>query len=66
MLPKSIRKLWDLSNKRNKVNIQNLTKQTADIENLLFTVENDIKTNQEKLKIIEKNLNTNITNIGIK
>ena len=62
-LDKEIRKLWDLSNKRNKVNIQNLTKQTADIENLLFIVENDIKTNQEKLKIIEKNLNTNITKI---
>ena len=62
-LDKEIRKLWDLSNKRNKVNIQNLTKQTADIENLLFIVENDIKTNQEKLKIIEKNLNTNITKV---
>ena len=62
-LDKEIRKLWDLSNKRNKVNIQNLTKQTADIENLLFIVEYDIKTNQEKLKIIEKNLNTNITKI---
>ena len=37
-LDKEIRKLWDLSNKRNKVNIQNLTKQTADIENLLFIV----------------------------
>ena len=62
-LDKEIRKLWDLSNKRNKVNIQNLTKQTADIENLLVIVENDIKTNQEKLKIIEKNLNTNITKV---
>ena len=62
-LDKEIRKLWDLSNKRNKVNIQNLTKQTADIENLLFIVENDIKTNQEKLKLIEKNLNTNITKV---
>ena len=62
-LDKEIRKLWDLSNKRNKVNIQNLTKQTADIENLLFIVENDIKINQEKLKIIEKNLNTNITKV---
>ena len=60
---KEIRKLWDLSNKRNKVNIQNLTKQTAEIENLLIIVENDIKTNQEKLKIIEKNLNTNITKV---
>jgi hypothetical protein len=62
-LDKEIRKLWDLSNKRNKVNIQNLTKQTTDIENLISRVEEDIKTNQEQLKIIEKNLNTNITEV---
>tara|TARA_B100001540_G_scaffold286333_1_gene280012 strand:- start:197 stop:835 length:639 start_codon:yes stop_codon:yes gene_type:complete len=62
-LDKEIRKLWDLSNKRNKVNIQNLTKQTTDIENLISRVEEDIKTNQEQLKIIEKNLNTNITKV---
>ena len=30
-LDKEIRKLWDLSNKRNKVNIQNLTSQTSEI-----------------------------------
>ena len=35
-LDKEIRKLWDLSNKRNKVNIQNLTSQTAEIESLLI------------------------------
>ena len=52
-----------MSNKRNKVNIQNLTKQTTDIENLISRVEEDIKTNQEQLKIIEKNLNTNITKV---
>ena len=42
-LDKEIRKLWDLSNKRNKVNIQNLTSQTAEIESLLIRIEEDIK-----------------------
>ena len=42
-LDKEIRKLWDLSNKRNKVNIQNLTNQTAEIESLLIRIEEDIK-----------------------
>ena len=59
-LDKEIRKLWDLSNKRNKVNIQNLTSQTAEIESLLIRIEEDIKTNQVKLASIEQSLNTNI------
>ena len=59
-LDKEIRKLWDLSNKRNKVNIQNLTNQTAEIESLLIRIEEDIKRNQVKLASIEKSLNTNI------
>tara|TARA_B100000927_G_scaffold278977_1_gene262174 strand:- start:39 stop:677 length:639 start_codon:yes stop_codon:yes gene_type:complete len=63
-LDKEIRKLWDLSNKRNKVNIQNLTTQTAEIENLLYKIEEDIKSNQDQLKIIEKNLNNNISKIN--
>ena len=63
-LDKEIRKLWDLSNKRNKVNIQNLTTQTAEIENLLYKIEKDIKSNQDQLKIIEKNLNNNISKIN--
>ena len=62
-LDKEIRKLWDLSNKRNKVNIQNLTTQTAEIENLLYKIEEDIKSNQDQLKVIEKNLNNNISKI---
>ena len=62
-LDKEIRKLWDLSNKRNKVNIQNLTSQTAEIEILLSKIEKDIKSNQGKLKIIEQNLNSNITKV---
>ena len=59
-LDKEIRKLWDLSNKRNKVNIQNLTNQTAEIESLLISIEEDIKRNQVKLASIEQSLNTNI------
>ena len=59
-LDKEIRKLWDLSNKRNKVNIQNLTSQTAEIESLLISIEEDIKRNQVKLASIEQSLNTNI------
>ena len=62
-LDKEIRKLWDLSNKRNKVNIQNLTSQTAEIESLLSKIEEDIKSNQAKLKLIEQNLNSNITKV---
>ena len=59
-LDKEVRKLWDLSNKRNKVNIQNLTSQTAEIESLLIRIEEDIKRNQVKLASIEQSLNTNI------
>ena len=59
-LDKEIRKLWDLSNKRNKVDIQNLTSQTAEIKSLLIRIEEDIKRNQVKLASIEQSLNTNI------
>ena len=58
-LDKEIRKLWDLSNKRNKVNIQNLTSQTAEIESLLSRIEEDIERNQDKLASIEQSLKTN-------
>ena len=62
-LDKEIRKLWDLSNKRNKVNIQNLTSQTAEIQSLLSRIEKDIKSNQKKLTSIEQSLKTNIEKI---
>ena len=62
-LDKEIRKLWDLSNKRNKVNIQNLTNQTAEIQSLLSRIEKDIKSNQNKLTSIEQSLKTNIEKI---
>ena len=42
-LDKEIRKLWDLSNKRNKVNIQNLSNETEEIQELLNTIKIDIK-----------------------
>ncbi len=62
-LDKEIRKLWDLSNKRNKVNIQNLTSQTAEIQSLLSKIEEDINSNQKKLTSIEQSLKTNIKKI---
>ena len=62
-LDKEIRKLWDLSNKRNKVNIQNLTSQTAEIQSLLSKIEEDINSNQKKLTSIEQSLKTNIEKI---
>ena len=62
-LDKEIRKLWDLSNKRNKVNIQNLTSQTAEIQSLLSKIEEDINSNQNKLTSIEQSLKTNIEKI---
>jgi len=62
-LDKEIRKLWDLSNKRNKVNIQKLTSQTAEIESLLSRIEEDIQRNQDKLASIEQSLNTNIAKV---
>ena len=62
-LDKEIRKLWDLSNKRNKVNIQNLTSQTAEIQSLLSKIEDDINSNQKKLTSIEQSLKTNIEKI---
>ena len=49
-LDKVIRKLWDLSNKRNKVNIEKLINQTDEINKILTSVQNDIKNNQKDLE----------------
>ena len=62
-LDKEIRKLWDLSNKRNKVDIQKLTEQTNEIENLLLTIRNDIEINQKNLLSIQDNVSKNIKKI---
>ena len=52
-LDKEVRKLWDLSNKRNKVNIQKLTKQNSEIEKLLLTLEKDIKKSKDNINQIK-------------
>ena len=49
-LDKEIRKLWDLSNKRNKVNIEKLINETDEINKILTSVQNDIKNNQKDLE----------------
>ena len=58
-LDKEIRKLWDLSNKRNKVNIEKLINQTDEINKILTSAQNDIKNNQRDL---ESTKNTIINN----
>ena len=62
-LDKEIRKLWDLSNKRNKVNIQKLTEQTIKIEELLKSLEDDVSSNQSTLINMRDAIDQNISNI---
>lgn len=62
-LDKEIRKLWDLSNKRNKVNIQELTKQIADIDKLLTQFQQDLKINQANLTNMKQNIDLNVSKI---
>ena len=62
-LDKEIRKLWDLSNKRNKVDIQKLTDQTAEIEKLLLVVKSDIEKNQKNLLSVQEDVGNNIEKI---
>ena len=62
-LDKEVRKLWDLSNKRNKVNIQNLTKETEQIQELLNTTKVDIKENQTNLLSLQNDILINISKI---
>ena len=62
-LDKEIRKLWDLSNKRNKVDIQKLKEQTNEIEKLLLTIRNDIETNQKNLLSTQDSVSKNIKKI---
>ena len=62
-LDKEIRKLWDLSNKRNKVDIQNLTEQTLEIEKLLLTIKSDIEMNQKNLLLTQDGVSKNLKKI---
>ena len=62
-LDKEVRKLWDLSNKRNKVNIQKLTKQNSEIVKLLLTLEKDIKKSKDNINQIKETVDSNITQL---
>jgi chromosome segregation ATPase len=62
-LDKEVRKLWDLSNKRNKVNIQNLSNKTEEIQDLLNTIKIDIKENQTNLSSLQDDIAINISKI---
>ena len=63
-LDKEIRKLWDLSNKRNKVNIEKLTNKANKINELLISLENDVKDNQTSLEDVRTDINNNSIEIN--
>ena len=58
-LDKEIRKLWDLSNKRNKVNIEKLIDQANKINELLISLETDVKDNQITLETAKTDISNN-------
>ena len=60
---REIRKLWDLSNKRNKVNIQKLSEQTIKIEQLLKSLEDEVSNNQSTIINMRDSIDQNISNI---
>ena len=62
-LDKEIRKLWDLSNKRNKVNIEKISTKTEEIQELLSVIEQDIKVNQDNLTKMQSNISKSISKI---
>ena len=63
LINKEIRKLWDLSNKRNKVNIQKLTEQSVEIEKLLDEIQINIKNNQDNIYSLRNNIDLNISKL---
>ena len=62
-LDKEVRKLWDLSNKRNKVNIQKLSDQAIKIEEILQKLQADVDNNQTNLLKMRNSIETNMQNI---
>ena len=62
-LDKEVRKLWDLSNKRNKVNIQKLSDQAIKIEEILQKLQTDVDSNQTNLSKMRNSIETNMKNI---
>ena len=70
-LDKEVRKLWDLSNKRNKVNISKLLASTAEIEASITQINEsldrykiDLTTNTEKINKLQPSL-SNINDIQL-
>ncbi len=62
-LDKEVRKLWDLSNKRNKVNIQKLSDQAIKMEEILQKLQTDVDNNQTNLLKMRNSIETNMQNI---
>ena len=62
-LDKEVRKLWDLSNKRNKVDIQKLSDQASKIEEILQKLQTDVDSNQTNLLKMRNSIETNMKNI---
>ena len=70
-LDKEVRKLWDLSNKRNKVNISKLLASTAEIEASITKInesldkyKTDLSSNTKKINKLEPSL-SNISDIQL-
>ena len=70
-LDKEVRKLWDLSNKRNKVNISKLLASTAEIDASITQInesldkyKTDLSSNTEKINKLEPSL-SNINDIQL-
>ena len=56
-LDKEVRKLWDLSNKRNKVNITKLLATTAELESSIAKINKSLETYKMDLSISTKKIN---------
>ena len=62
-LDKEIRKLWDLSNKRNKVDIKKLTEQLTKLDKLFTKLQKDVEANQLNLNSMKKSIDLNLSKI---
>ena len=62
-LDKEIRKLWDLSNKRNKVDIKKLTEQLNKLDKLFTKIQKDVASNQLNLSSMKKSIDLNLSKI---
>ena len=59
-LDKEVRKLWDLSNKRNKVNINDLTKTTKIIQESVNAIDLSLQESSKSIKANELNISKNL------